>query len=202
MLLFDQLEQNTYIKYLGIFFDKNLSWKFHINLISSKISNGVGIIAKLRHYVPRKILFSIYNSLILPYISFGISAWGQAAKRHLDKLLILQKRAVRLIYFFDRRKSAIPLFYSSNISPINVLFTETIACLMYDVHAKRAPSNVCEMFSYVSEQHSYNTRASANKNFYIKHSRKNIQYKSFSRFGSRLWNNIPQTIRSIPKKSF
>ena len=133
----------THIKYLGIFFDENLSWKFHINLISSKISRGVGIIAKLRHYVPRKILFSIYNSLILPYISFGISVWGQAAKRHLDKLLILQKLAVRLIFFFDRRKSAIPLSYSSNISPINVLFTETRLRAWYMIYMPRELLAIC-----------------------------------------------------------
>ena len=59
------------------------------------------ILAKLRHYVPRKILLTLYNSLILPYISFGLSAWGQAAKHHLDKLLKLQKRAIRFIYFID-----------------------------------------------------------------------------------------------------
>ena len=27
---FVQLEQKTYFKYLGIFFDENLFWKFHI----------------------------------------------------------------------------------------------------------------------------------------------------------------------------
>ena len=67
---------------------------------------------------------------ILPYISFGLSAWGQAAKCHLDKLLKLQKRAIRFIYFVDFQSSVIPLFYSSNISPINILFTESIANLM------------------------------------------------------------------------
>ena len=73
---------------------------------------------------------------------------------------------------------------------------------MYDVHVKKAPINVCGMFSYVSEHHSYNTRASANQNLYCQYSRLNIQYKSFSRFGARLWNAIPQNIRSLSKKTF
>ena len=199
---FVSLEQKSCVKYLGIYFDENLSWKFHINLICSKISKTVGVIAKLRHYVPRKILLTLYNSLILPYISFGLSAWGQAAKCHLDKLLKIQKRAIRFIYFVDFQSSAIPLFYSSNISPINVLYTESIANLMYDVHVKKAPSNICELFSYVDEHHYYHTRASSNKNMYCQFSRLNIQYNSFSRFGVRLWNSIPQNTKSLSKKSF
>ena len=178
---FVSLEQKSCAKYLGIYFDENLSWKFHINLICSKISKTVGIIAKLRHYVRRKILLAPYSSLILPYISFRLSAWGQDAKCHLDKLLKLQKRAIRFIYFVDFQSSAIPLFYSSNISPIIVLFTESIANLMYDVHVKNAPSNICEFrFSYVDEHHSYNTGASSNKNIYCQYSRLNIQYNSFA----------------------
>ena len=199
---FVPLEHKSYVKYLGIYFDEHLSWKFHINLICSKISKTVGMKAKLRHYVPRKILLTLYNSLILPYISYGLSAWGQAAKCHLDKVLKLQKRALRFIYLADCRDSAIPLFYSSNISPINVLFTETIAGLMHDVHVKKAPIKICDLFSYVADQHSYNTRAARNKNMYCLHSRLSIQYKSFSRFGVRLWNAIPQDIKSLSKKTF
>ena len=29
-------------------------------------------IAKIRHYVPRRVLLSVYNSLIVPYFTYGI----------------------------------------------------------------------------------------------------------------------------------
>ena len=177
---------------------RNLPLKFYINLICFKISKTVGIIAKLSHYVPRTILLTLYNSLLLPYISFG----GQAAQCHLDNLLKLQKRAIRFNYFVDFQSSAIPLFYSSNISQINILFNESIANLIYDVHVKKAPINICELFTYVDEHHSYNTRASTNKNMYCQYSRLNIQYISLFRFGVRLWNSIPQNTRSLSKKYF
>ena len=134
----------------------------------------------------------------MPKISFGLSGWGQAA----GKLLILQKRAIRFIYFVDFQSSAIPLFYSSNILTINILFTESVANLMYNVYVEKAPINICKLFSYVDEYHSYNTRASTNKNMYCQYSRLNIQYNSFSRFGVRLWNSIPQNTRSLSKKFF
>ena len=68
------LERKTYVKYLGVLIDENLSWKHHINYISTKISKGIGIIARLRHLVPRTTLLNIYCSLIEPYISYGLVA--------------------------------------------------------------------------------------------------------------------------------
>ena len=62
------LERKDYIKYLGVFLDKHLSWKPHIDYISLKISKTIGLISKLRHSVPVQILISLYNSLILPFI--------------------------------------------------------------------------------------------------------------------------------------
>ena len=50
----------------------------------------------------------IYQSLMLPYLTYGLTAWGQAAKAHLNKLLLLQKRALRLMYFLNPRTHVIP----------------------------------------------------------------------------------------------
>ena len=104
------LEQKHHVKYLGVLIDSHLSWRYHIDYISSKISKWVGNIARLRHFVPTSTLLKIYRSLIEPYISYGLIAWGQAANSSLNKILILQKRALRLMYFSDRRAHTIPFY--------------------------------------------------------------------------------------------
>ena len=113
--------------------DNHLSWKHHINYVALKISRNIGILSKLRHFVPPKTLFGIYNSLIFPYLSYGLVAWGQAAKTHLEKLLTLQKRAVRLINFAPFRSHAVPYFLHSNIMPITMLYFKLSSMLMFDV---------------------------------------------------------------------
>ena len=118
---FTSLECKEHGKYLGILLDSNLSWKFHIEYVALKISKIIGVIARLRHFVPFCTLLNIYSSLIFPYLSYGLAAWGQAAKTHLLKLLVLQKRVLRLMYFFEPRAHAVSLFITSNILPINML---------------------------------------------------------------------------------
>ena len=114
------LECKEYVKYLGVMIDNHLSWKHHINYVALKISRNIGILLKFRHFVPPKTLFGISNSLILPYLSYGLVAWGQAAKTHLEKLLRLQKRAVRLINFAPFCSHAVPYFLRSNNMPITM----------------------------------------------------------------------------------
>ena len=86
-----------------------------------------------------KTLFRIYNSLIFPYLSYGLVAWGQAAKTHLEKLLTLQKRVVRLINFAPFRSHAVPYFLHSNIMPITMLYFKLSSMLMFDVYNNTVP---------------------------------------------------------------
>ena len=50
----DQLEHKETAKYLGVYFDKKLSWNKHIQYTNSKISRSLGILSKVRNYVQEK----------------------------------------------------------------------------------------------------------------------------------------------------
>ena len=87
-------EQKLYVKYLGLLIDS-----YPIGHITSKISKTIGIITRLRYYVPTTVLLTIYRSMIFPYLSYGIAVWGQAAQTYINQILLLRRRALRLIYF-------------------------------------------------------------------------------------------------------
>ena len=189
----------NYIRYLGILFDSNLSWQFHIDYICQKVSKTIGIIAKLSHFVPRHILLTLYCSLILPYISYGICAWGHTAETHLHKLLVLQKRSLRLIFFADRRTHAVPLFLETKQLPISFLLFEQMSLLMYDVHNNLAPVNINTKLSSV---HSYRTRSVTNENYYVEQIRTEYVKRAFSISGAMIWNSIPLSIKTLTKNQF
>ena len=69
------LECKEFVRYLGIIIDNNLSWKYHIDHVAIKMSRTVGLICKLRHFLPRHTLLTIYRSLVAPYLTYGLTAW-------------------------------------------------------------------------------------------------------------------------------
>ena len=70
------LERKNFIKYLGLLIDENISWKTHIHSVAHKISKTIGLIAELRQIVPACTLPNIYQSLIIPYLTYGLISWG------------------------------------------------------------------------------------------------------------------------------
>ena len=196
------LQCEDHVKYLGVLLDSNLSWKFQINNVALKISRTVGVVARLRHFVPRTTLLNIYQSLILPYLTYGLAAWGQAAKTHLQKILVLQKRVLRLMYFSEPRAHAVPLFISSKILPLQMLYAEKVSSIMFDLSCMNAPSNICDFFTKANSKHKHETRFSSSGNYYVQTSRLNLNQDSFSRFGAKLWNAIPNEFRQLSKGAF
>jgi len=196
------LECKNYVKYLGMLIDSDLSFKHHIEHITIKISKTVGMLAKLRHFVPRSTLLQIYQSLIFPYIGYAITVWGGASNCYLDKILRLQKRALRYMFSVGWRDHAVPLFLAADVLPVQFLYFQSVCCLMYDVRNGTAPCNILNLFTNTSAIHSYNTRSSASNKFYIKKSRLVIQQKAFSRIGAKVWNELPASLRELPKKTF
>ena len=197
-----QIEQKDFIKYLGVFIDFNLSWKEHINYIVSKISRSIGIIAKLRHFVPYETLINIYKTLINPYIYYGICSWGNSAKTHLERLLVLQKRVLRLINFSDPKKHAIPFFLQTRSLPINFLYFERTSIMMHDIFNKAAPFNLNNLFELPDNIHSHRTRSVLNNCFFIENVRTELVKRSFLSTGPKIWNSLPLKIKQLSKSQF
>ena len=68
------LECKDHVKYLGVLIDYKMSWKNHIDSITLKLSKTIGLLSKIRHFVPFHTLVSIYNCLVVPYLRYGVIA--------------------------------------------------------------------------------------------------------------------------------
>ena len=101
--------------YLGLIINKHLKWNSHVNKIGNKISQTIGVINKLKHLIPQKTLLTIYHSLILPHINYCILAWGHDSNR----ILKLQKKAIRIIVKGSFYTHSDPIFKKFNILKVN-----------------------------------------------------------------------------------
>ena len=183
-------EQKEYVKYLGILIDNHLTWKPYIDYVTTKISKAIGVIARLRHLVPQSTLLNLYRSLIFPYLSYGLIAWGQGSKSNLNKVLMLQKRVIRLVHFLPYRDHSLPIFVSSNILPIELLYFETVSVFMHDGSNDTAPENLCDAFTRPDKYTHITPDQPLREFFYVKPSRLNLMRNSVARFGTFLWNSL------------
>ena len=84
------VEQVSTTKSLGVHIDQNLNWEFQIKEISKKIASGVSAIKRIRDFVPREILLTVYNTLIQPHFDYCSVVWGCCSKGLSQKLQKLQ----------------------------------------------------------------------------------------------------------------
>ena len=92
-----RIHASPYVKYLGVFIDENLNWKTHINEISTKLIKGNVMLSKLRHYVNKDILLSVYYGIFHSHLAYLCLVWGHV-KFSLKRITLLQKRVIRILH--------------------------------------------------------------------------------------------------------
>ena len=89
------IERVSQFNFLGVVINSTLKWDKHISHISLKISRATGVMFRLRRIYPREILLTLYNTLILPHLSYCILVWGSKIKNN-HPLVLLQKRLLEI----------------------------------------------------------------------------------------------------------
>ena len=67
------ITQQNVVKYLEVHFDKQLTWKNHIEHVIQKLSLARDVISKLRHHAPTTALRSVYFCLVYSHLHYGVS---------------------------------------------------------------------------------------------------------------------------------
>ena len=123
-IIFDNtpLKHVPLTKFLGTTVDDKLSWKPHIDNICKIISRNIGVINRLKLYLPQSSLFMLCSSLILPYLNYGLLVWGNTHHTLLERVVLLQKRVIHIICNAPIRSHTDPLFFLNNILKIKDLY--------------------------------------------------------------------------------
>ena len=125
----NSVEVTNSFNFLGIILDKHLNWNSHINKISGKILNVIGIMSKLKYFVPVRILKIVYNSLILPHLNYGLKCWGYK----LQKISKLQKKAIRIVACKNYTAHTDPIFKQLHIMKVSDIFIVQHLSFYYDL---------------------------------------------------------------------
>ena len=182
-------------KFLGVIIDKNLTWKYHIDHLCSKVAKNIGIMRKLRRFLDADTMVTMYYSFIYPYFNYCIHVWGSTYKTFLNKVFLLQKRVVRIISGVDRQTHTKPLFTSLGLLDINRLYSYNIGLMMYKFKHRNLPSIFDQYFVKNSDIHDYETRQSDFLHvpiFNTELGKRSFRFKAVS-----IWNEIYGNLSSV-----
>ena len=118
------MKEVSTFKFLGITVDQNLTWKNHVDDLAKKCSRSIGILHKVKQFLPESALLSLF----LSHINYGITACS-ANSVDKDRLHVLQKRALRAVNNSEYRSHSNPL---ALLNIINLKYlTYVIITLVY-----------------------------------------------------------------------
>ena len=166
----------------------------HLNKLATKLAHNIGILCKLKHFLPSYILKTIYCSLVLPHLQYCTLIWANTYSTKLNKFRILQKKAVRIINHSDYLAHSEPLFKQNNLLKIEDIYKLQLGLLMYKHSRQVLPNSISKLFQRNIEFHNHNTR---NSNDYFMHeARTNIRKFTIKYSGPLFWNSIPEHIHN------
>ncbi len=91
------LEWVTVFKYLGLFIDRRLTWKDHINQSTSKATKVVNLIRRNLHHSTKQAKSRAYLALVRPHLEYAAPVWSPHFNTDITKVENIQKRAARWI---------------------------------------------------------------------------------------------------------
>ena len=172
----------------------------HVNFICSRLNKVTGVLSRLKHQLPTYVLLTIYNSLFSSLILYGISVWGCSPRSHLDRLVKLQKRAIRHVAAAKYISHTDPIFKRFKVLKLTdayhlqccKLFYKKKIRTLHSYHASRLPT-------------AEHRRTRQWNDVIISRHTSIFQTQSINYKIGHCWNTLPfeiKTIESLCEKSF
>ena len=106
------------IKFLGVFFDPDLNFKFHIASLKNKLSRALYALRSVKNTLSKTSLQLLYNSIFHCHLLYSIQIWSCTSSSNTYELFKLQKAAVRIISGAKYNAHTEPLFKNLQILPL------------------------------------------------------------------------------------
>ena len=141
------LNSTSSIKYLSVFLDEHLSWNKHTSDLCCKLIKASGALSKIRHYVLINILLNIFYATFDSHMRYACQLLTQSETVNTHCVLILQKSALKVMFFSPPHSPFAPLFKSfkilttfDRVKTLNTLFVhQHVNCNL--------PPDLCDTFN-------------------------------------------------------
>ena len=191
-LNYDIIKRVPHIKFLGVFFDENVTFKKHINYLTQRLTRTSSLIYQLKDAMPSFVLKSIYYAHVNSVLSYCNLIWAGAHITTLKGLVTIQKRIIRNITHSNFDAHTAPLFKETKILNIDQIRKYNLATYFH--------KNELENLEQYRGNHAYPTR---NRNNLRPLPHRTTTFRRSFLFQSiELWNNLSNLFPDISNVSF
>ena len=135
----------------------------------------------------------MYYAIVYPYLNYGILAWGSASSSHINRLYILQKRAIRIMSHAPYLAHTNPLFIELDVLRFYDIHAFQVLIFMYLCNNNLLPDYIKTFFKFNQDVHGYNTRNA--KDFHLPKPRLSSFKNSILFQGPQIWNSVSIDIK-------
>ena len=131
--------------------------------------------------------------MIYPYLQYCNLVWANTYQKNLSRLVILQKRIVRIINKSDNLAHTSPIFKDLYLLKFEDIRKLQISQFMFLIKNNSSPSNFQTLFILYWQIHKYNTRSS--KSFHLPRIRTKLRQFSIKYQGPVTFNSLSIDIK-------
>ena len=191
------IEHVSIFKYLGVTLDSELKFDSHLSSLCKKISSRIGVLGRIRRYLPLKHRIMIFNAIILPHFDYASIAWSNTDAKYTDPLLALQRRAARVILGVSTSEG---ILRDLKWIPMDVRWTIQRATMVFKISRNLVPGYMAQRFESLSETYSGSgriTRGRSEGNYQPCVSGTNWGRRRLASHGVFIWNGLPGSVKAL-----
>ena len=72
-----KIKPSSQVKYLGTILQDDLHWNSHLTKLRKQLSRSIGLLSKVRYYVPKHLLRTICHSIFNSHLIYACEIWRQ-----------------------------------------------------------------------------------------------------------------------------
>lgn len=173
--------------FLGVTFDSLLTWEPQVAKTCQKLSSAIYAIRRITQVAGSRAAISAYYALFYSRMTYGISVWGHSS--HSQKILILQKKALRAVAGVGPLEHCKPIFIKLRILTFHSTYLLKLMCKV---------RNEIQTLNHRFDIHNHELRSNSD----IHYHRGRLKISYYNTIGYRAFNKLPLAWRDLPEKRF
>ena len=179
-------------KDLGITFDSNLNFDVHINNITKKANQMLGVIRRTFTFMSKNIFSRLYKALVRSHLEYGNVVWSPYLKRQSLQIESVQRRATKMV------PECKDMSYGDRLRYLKLHSLKGRRVRGDLIQVFKIFKNLDEVDKEILPMSNYGSTRNQGDKLRRRYSKTNIRKYTFSNRVVEEWNALPLDIKNSP----